>query len=324
MSSGRAAGPAIEAFVLGRLHADLYPLQVGVSLDRVETFQRFLGGFAGNVAVGLARLGVRSAVLSGVGDDGLGRYILRTLAEEGVDTSGIRTDPVLRTALTFCELHPPDYFPLTAYRLPTCPDWELRPKDLPLDRIAGSPLLYVGGTALARQPSRSAMFAAMEAHRSADRLDRMTILDLDWRPSYWAHPGAYPGQIARASRLADVVIGGDSEFAAARLDPGVSAARGSSGSSSSTELTGPACSCRARRSGSRARRSPSSTGWGRAMRSRRRSATACSAVVLRTTCCAWPTSQVRSWRHASPAVTRCPRWPSSRPWLPPDGRLTAA
>ena len=219
MSPGRPAGPAIEAFVLGRVHADLYPLQAGVSLDRVETFQRFLGGFAGNVAVGLARLGVRSAVLSGVGDDGLGRYILRTLAEEGVDTSGIRTDPVLRTALTFCELHPPDYFPLTAYRLPTCPDWELRPKDLPLDRIAGSPLLYVGGTALARQPSRSAMFAAMEAHRSADRLDRMTILDLDWRPSYWAHPGAYPGQIARASRVADVVIGGDSEFAAARLDP---------------------------------------------------------------------------------------------------------
>jgi len=138
LSSGRAAGPAIAAFVLGRLHADLYPLQVGVSLDRVETFQRFLGGFAGNVAVGLARLGVRSAVLSGVGDDGLGRYILRTLAEEGVDTSGIRTDPVLRTALTFCELHPPDYFPLTAYRLPTCPvmlHYGELDKNIPRERI---------------------------------------------------------------------------------------------------------------------------------------------------------------------------------------------
>jgi len=219
LSTAEGARPGIDAFVLGRLHVDLYPLQAGVSLDRVDTFQRFLGGFAGNVAVGLARLGVGSAVLSGVGDDGFGRFILRTLAEEGVDTGGIRTDPVLRTAITFCELHPPDHFPLTAYRLPTCPDWELRPEDLPLDQIGASRLLYVGGTALARQPSRSAMFAAMEAHRSGDRPERLTVLDLDWRPSYWAHPGAYPAQIARAARLADVVIGGDSEFAAARLDP---------------------------------------------------------------------------------------------------------
>jgi 5-dehydro-2-deoxygluconokinase len=209
----------VEAFVLGRLHADFYPLQAGLTLDRVETFQRFVGGFAGNVGIGLARLGVRTAVLSGVGDDGHGRFIVRTLAEEGVETSGIVTNPVLRTAITFCELHPPDDFPLMAYRLPTCPDWELRPDDLPLELIAQAALLYVGGTALARRPSRDAMFAALDAHRSMPGSDRQTILDLDWRPTYWAHPGAYPGQIRRAAAVADTVIGGDSEFAAAGLDP---------------------------------------------------------------------------------------------------------
>jgi len=221
-----AAGAEIDAVVLGRLHADLYPLEIGRTLDRIQTFERFVGGFAGNVGIGLARLGVRTAILSGVGDDGHGRYILRTLAEEGVDTRWVVTHPTLRTALTFCEIHPPDRFPLTAYRLPTCPDWELRPDDLPLERIAQAPLLFVSGTALARQPSRRAMRAAMEAHRGNVRANRTTILDLDWRPSYWEHPAGYPGLVAAAARLADTVIGSDGEFGAARLDPGRLVRRG--------------------------------------------------------------------------------------------------
>ncbi len=207
----------VQAFVLGRLHADLYPLQSGVPLDRVETFQRFVGGFAGNVAVGLARLGVTTAVLSGVGDDGHGQFIRRVLAEEQVDDQWVITHPSLRTAITFAEIQPPDHFPLTAYRLPTCPDWEIRPENLPLDEIARAPLLLVGGTALAQQPSRRTMLAAMAAHRGPAS---QTILDLDWRPTYWTHPAAYPRSIARAAGLADTVIGSDSEFAAAGLDPG--------------------------------------------------------------------------------------------------------
>ena len=214
-----AEGRPVQAFVLGRLHADLYPLQVGVTLDRVETFQRFVGGFAGNVGIGLARLDVATAVLSAVGDDGHGKYIVRKLVEEGVETAWVVTHPTLRTALTFCELHPPDYFPLTAYRLPTCPDWELGPDDLPLTRIAAAPLLYVSGTALARPASRAAMLSAMRAHRLPFDPGRATILDLDWRASYWARPQAYPVHIAAAALLADTVIGSDAEFAAARLDP---------------------------------------------------------------------------------------------------------
>ena len=211
----------VQAFVLGRLHADLYPLQSGVTLDRVETFERFVGGFAGNVGIGLARLGVETAVISGVGDDGHGTFIRRVLAEEHVDDRWVITHPSLRTAITFAEIRPPDHFPLTAYRLPSCPDWEIRPDDLPLEEIARAPLLLVSGTALAQQPSRRTMLAAMVAHRdrASSAGGRSTILDLDWRPSYWTHPDAYPSSVAQAARLADTVIGSDSEFAAARLDP---------------------------------------------------------------------------------------------------------
>lgn len=207
-----------EVLVLGRLLADLYPLQSATPLEEVRTFERFVGGYGGNVATGLARLGVRVAVISGVGDDGHGRFITRTLAAEGVDVRWVVVHPTLRTALAFCEIWPPDHFPLLPYRFPTCPDQEIRPSDLPLDLVAGAPLMYVSGVAFAQEPSRSTAFRALDARRVAG--DRTTILDLDWRPGYWVAPAAYPGLMARAAPLADIVIGSDAEFAAAGLEPG--------------------------------------------------------------------------------------------------------
>jgi len=123
-------GP-IEAFVLGRVLADLYPLQSETLLEDVRTFERFVGGYGGNVGIGLARLGVTTAVLSGVGDDGHGRFIAKTLAAEGVATRWIVRHPTLRTALAFAELWPPDRFPLIAYRFPSCPDIETLAADMP-------------------------------------------------------------------------------------------------------------------------------------------------------------------------------------------------
>lgn len=209
----------VEAFVLGRLTMDLYPLQARTPLEDVETFQRSVGGFGGNVGTGLARLGVRTAVVSGVGDDGLGRFLVRALASEGIDTSCIVVHPTLRTALAFCELWPPDRFPLTLYRRPTCPDQELRPSDLPLDRLRSAPLVYVSGTALANEPSRSAAHAALDVRREPAPGAAATILDLDWRPESWDRPDEYPGQMAAALEAVDTVIGGESEFAAADLSP---------------------------------------------------------------------------------------------------------
>ena len=115
----------LEAVVMGRVCVDLYPMQLRVPLEQVEGFHKYVGGFAGNVATGLARLGVRTAIVSAVGDDGHGRYVRDWLTAQGVDCRWLGTHPTLRTALAFCEAWPPDNFPITFYRTPTCPDWEL-------------------------------------------------------------------------------------------------------------------------------------------------------------------------------------------------------
>jgi 5-dehydro-2-deoxygluconokinase len=205
----------VQAFVLGRLTMDLYPLQARTPLEDVETFRRSVGGFGGNVGTGLARLGVRTAVLSGVGDDGMGRFLVRALESERIDTSWIVVHPTLRTALAFCELWPPDRFPLTLYRRPTCPDQQLQPSDLPLDRIRSAPIVYVSGTALANEPSRSAAHAALDVRQDRAPGVLATILDLDWRPESWDRPDEYPAQMAAALDAVDTVIGGESEFRAA-------------------------------------------------------------------------------------------------------------
>src|SRR5947208_10764120 len=172
----------VAAYVLGRVGADLYPQQLNTPLEDVRTFERFVGGFAGNVATGLARLGLRVGIISAVGDDGHGRFVRRFLESEGVDCRWLSVHPTLRTALAFCEAWPPDRFPITFYRTPTCPDWELTPGGLDLAGIAAVPLAYVSGTGLAREPSRLATMAVVEAR--AGRAGR-TVLDLDWRAMPW-------------------------------------------------------------------------------------------------------------------------------------------
>jgi len=213
----------VDAYVIGRLSADLYPLQLNTPLEEVRTFERFVGGFAGNVATGLARLGVAVAIVSAVGDDGHGRFIRRFLSDEGVDMRWLGTHPTLRTALAFCEAWPPDNFPLTFYRDPTCPDWELRLQDVPLDELVDAPLVYVTGTGLAREPSRSTMLGILDRRVGKS----YTVFDLDWRASLWlGHEAEYPALAHIGARLADVVIGGDSEFRAAGLSPEAALALG--------------------------------------------------------------------------------------------------
>jgi 5-dehydro-2-deoxygluconokinase len=206
----------VDAYVIGRLSADLYPLQINTPLEEVRTFERFVGGFAGNVATGLARLGVQTAIVSAVGDDGHGRFVRRFLTDEGIDTSSLGIHPTLKTALAFCEAWPPDNFPLTFYREPTCPDWELQLQDVPMEALVEAPLVYVSGTGLARDPSRSTTLGVLERRAGKP----FTVFDLDWRPSLWR--GKEPEYRALAhigARLADIVLGGDGEFQAARLTP---------------------------------------------------------------------------------------------------------
>lgn len=201
----------IEGVVLGRVGVDLYPEQLSTPLAEVETFRKFVGGFAGNVSTGLARLGVRTAIVSRVGADAHGDYVRDWLAAEGIDVRFLATDPYWQTPPTFCEVWPPDRFPITFYRKPTAPDWQLQPGDFDPEEVAAVPLLYATGTALAQSPSRETTIAALEAHRGT------TIFDLDWRPALWEHPETFPVVAARAVEAADIVIGNEEEVEAARV-----------------------------------------------------------------------------------------------------------
>jgi 5-dehydro-2-deoxygluconokinase len=202
----------IDAAVLGRVGVDLYPDELETPLSRVRTFTRYVGGFAGNVATGLARLGVRTAIASRVGDDGHGEFVRAWLSGEGVDVRFLATDPYWLTPPTFCEVWPPDHFPITFYRRPTAPDWQLSPTDFDVEEVAGAPLLFATGTGLAQSPSRETTLAALKAHRGT------TIFDLDWRPTLWDRPEEYPQLAAEAAAAADIVIGNEDEVAAAQLD----------------------------------------------------------------------------------------------------------
>jgi 5-dehydro-2-deoxygluconokinase len=197
---------------MGRAGVDLYPMQLETPLEDVEGFHKYVGGFAANVATGLARLGVRVAIVSAVGDDGHGRFVRRFLESEGVDCRWLGVHPTLRTALAFCEAWPPDRFPITFYRTPTCPDWELTPGGLDLAAIAAAPLVYVSGTGLAREPSRLATMAVVEARSDGSAT---TVLDLDWRSMLWDDPADYAAAVRVCARMADVVLGSDEEITAA-------------------------------------------------------------------------------------------------------------
>jgi 5-dehydro-2-deoxygluconokinase len=198
-----------EVLTMGRIGVDLYPEQSGVHLEDVATFRKMLGGSATNVAVAAARLGRRAAVITKVGDDAFGRYARRALEEFGVDASRVGTHPTLRTPIVFCELFPPDDFPLLFYREPKAPDLELEPRDVDLDEVAAVPLFWTTGTGLSQQPSRSTTLAA---HVVRPR-DALTVHDLDYRPMFWRSREEAREWGLRALEQATVAVGNLSEAA---------------------------------------------------------------------------------------------------------------
>lgn len=192
----------LEVITMGRVSVDLYPEQIGATLAEVETFAKSLGGSATNVAVAAARLGHRSAVVTKVGDDGFGPYVRAALEGFGVDARWVGTDPDLRTPIVFCEIHPPDHFPLLFYRQPKAPDMNLTADDLDLDAVASAPLFWFTGTGLSDEPSRAATLTALE-HRP----EGITVFDLDYRPSLWANEAEAAGLYREALGHATVAVG---------------------------------------------------------------------------------------------------------------------
>ncbi|MEU1023369.1 5-dehydro-2-deoxygluconokinase [Streptomyces sp. NPDC005904] len=187
---------------MGRIGVDLYPLQSGVSLADVTAFGKFLGGSPSNVAVAAARLGHRVAVVTRTGEDPFGTYLRRALREFGVDDRFVRAVAGLPTPLTFCEVFPPDDFPLYFYRQPTAPDLQIHASELDRDAIAAARIFWMTGTGLCEEPSRSATLAAL-ACRSAGT----TVFDLDWRPMFWSDPAAARPHYAAALAHATVAVG---------------------------------------------------------------------------------------------------------------------
>ena len=200
----------LEVVTMGRVSVDLYPEQIGVSLAEVKTFAKSLGGSATNVAVAAARLGHPSAVITKVGDDGFGPYVRKALEGFGVDARWVGTDPELRTPIVFCEIHPPDDFPLLFYREPKAPDMNLVPDELDLDAIAAAPLFWMTGTGLSDEPGRTATLEALETRSERSR-NGITVFDLDYRPVLWKS-GDEAGRIySEALRYATVAVGNQEE-----------------------------------------------------------------------------------------------------------------
>ncbi|WP_433856373.1 5-dehydro-2-deoxygluconokinase [Streptomyces kronopolitis] len=177
-----------DLITMGRIGVDLYPLQTGVPLAQVETFGKFLGGSATNVAVAAARLGRRSAVISRTGRDPFGDYLHRALRDFGVDDRWVSAVDDHPTPVTFCEIFPPDDFPLYFYRRPKAPDLVIHPEELDREAIAAARIFWITGTGLCEEPSRGATLAALEA-RAGSPAGGATVFDLDWRPMFWGGEG---------------------------------------------------------------------------------------------------------------------------------------
>lgn len=175
---------SLDVLTMGRIGVDIYPLKSGLGLHEVDAFGRFLGGSPTNVAVAAARLGSTSAVITGVGDDPFGLFCREELGRLGVFDDYVHCFPGESTPVAFCEIFPPDDFPIYFYRRPIAPDLLLRQDDLPIAAIEGCGVFWITGTGFCAEPSRSTHLAALEIRGKRNH----TIIDLDYRASFWRDP----------------------------------------------------------------------------------------------------------------------------------------
>jgi sugar/nucleoside kinase (ribokinase family) len=304
---------SLDLITMGRVGVDLYPEQIGVHLPDVRTFAKSLGGTATNVAVAASRLGASAAVVTKVGDDPFGTYVRQALDGFGVDTRYVSTHPTLRTPVVFCEIFPPDHFPLYFYRAPKAPDMELDAADLDLDAIRAARIFWVTVTGLSDEPSRAATLAALEARGKSG----ITVLDLDYRPMFWGSREEARRWVQQALPHVTVAVGNQDECdtAVGVRGPRPTRCAGGASSSRSSSRGRRACSpsTATRRWKSRRCPSRSSTGSAPATRSVARCATGCSRAGSSSARCASATRPARSsprgWRAPTPCrrSARCSR-----------------
>jgi 5-dehydro-2-deoxygluconokinase len=202
-----------DVITMGRSSIDLYSNDIGAPFVEITSFAAYVGGCPTNISVGTRRLGLRSALLTAVGDDQVGNFILHFLQREGVETHFIPRKPGRRSSAVVLGIEPPDRFPLTYYR-DNCADIELNIDDVLATPISESRVLLIAGTDLSKEPSRSATLFAAETARQAGTT---VALDIDFRPDQWDDPRAFGVTLRSALRLVDIVIGTEDEINAAML-----------------------------------------------------------------------------------------------------------
>lgn len=208
---------AFDVIAIGRVGIDLYPLQDNITLDKITSFEKFIGGSATNLAIAAARHGLKSAIITRTGADPFGTFIMDELSRLGVSNQFVASVPILHTPIVFAEISPPDNFPLYYYRDPKAPDLMIESHELDLVAIKQAKIYWSTLTGLSEEPSRGAHFTAWEArNRSAH-----TVLDLDYRPMLWSHSNLPQVQIAKALKYASIVIGNqeECELATQESDP---------------------------------------------------------------------------------------------------------
>jgi 5-dehydro-2-deoxygluconokinase len=202
--------PDLEVVTIGRVSVDLFAEQLNTPLAEVETFRKSLGGTTTNVAIAAARLGRRSATITKVGDDKLGGYVRHALAHTfAVDTRFVSTNPAVPTVVVVGELDPPDNPTVIFYRRPYGPDQDLTLNDVDLDLLCSVPVLWVAGAQFSFEPSASTLHQILEARKRR----RHTILDIDWRPSFWESKAQASSAMQPLLDVVTVVVGNEEEVA---------------------------------------------------------------------------------------------------------------
>ncbi len=209
-----------DVISLGRLAVDLYADEIGVPLADVQHFSVYAGGCPTNFSVGTRRLGLRVALMSRIGTDGLSDGLIKFLQNEGIDTGYIIRDDAHLTGLAFLSILPPDTFPLVYYR-PDAADMHMTLDDIAPLPIEQSRVLFTAGTRFSAEPARTTTLAAMQRAQEADV---PVILDLDKRPALWQDLRTYGLNMRTALPYVDIAIGTEDEIMAAADKPDVEAA----------------------------------------------------------------------------------------------------
>ena len=200
-----------DVLAIGRSSIDLYAHEIGCPITDVRSFDAYVGGCPTNVSVGTRRLGLRSALLTAVGDDEVGDFVTTFLERERVDTQFIPRKRGRRTSAVILTIQPPDRFPLTFYR-DNCADRALTIDDVARAPVGDSRVVFLTGTGLSHEPARDATFAAAATARAAGV---PLVVDIDYRADQWESAPAFAGQLQRLLRSATMAVGTEEEIAAA-------------------------------------------------------------------------------------------------------------